>query len=137
MRSSISSYHRKLKKSITNIGRKVKFQRGRVKMTLKEYFGQHGIAALEDCRIAMIYADRLHALIEGDATLQKLYMELSQKAFLQVEEKSGSFQRMDAKERYLIFLKQYPDISQRAKQEHIASYLGITPSSLSRIKRGL
>lgn len=106
-------------------------------MTLKEYFGQHGIEALEDCRIAMIYADRLHALIEGDATLQKLYMELSQKAFLQVEEKSGSFQRMDAKERYLIFLKQYPDISQRAKQEHIASYLGITPSSLSRIKRGL
>jgi hypothetical protein len=44
---------------------------------------------------------------------------------------------MQAKERYLNFANKYPDIEERVKQEYIASYIGITPSSLSRIKRKL
>lgn len=40
-----------------------------------------------------------------------------------------------AKERYEILLKQFPNIQNRIAQNHIASYLGITPQSLSRIKR--
>ena len=39
--------------------------------------------------------------------------------------------------RYLMLMKEQPDLVARAKQEHIASYLGITPSSLSRIKRNI
>ena len=37
----------------------------------------------------------------------------------------------------LMLMKEQPDLVARAKQEHIASYLGITPSSLSRIKRNI
>jgi CRP/FNR family transcriptional regulator, anaerobic regulatory protein len=40
-----------------------------------------------------------------------------------------------AKERYEILLKQFPDIKNRIAQNHIASYLGITPQSLSRIRK--
>ncbi len=40
-----------------------------------------------------------------------------------------------AKERYQILLKQFPNIQNRIAQNHIASYLGITPQSLSRIRR--
>jgi CRP/FNR family transcriptional regulator, anaerobic regulatory protein len=40
-----------------------------------------------------------------------------------------------AKERYKILLKQFPSIQNRISQNHIASYLGITPQSLSRIRR--
>lgn len=39
-----------------------------------------------------------------------------------------------AKERYDYFLKEYPDLSQRISQKHIASYLGITPEFLSMLR---
>ena len=42
-----------------------------------------------------------------------------------------------ALERYQNFLETYPDIVQRVPQKMIASYLGITPESLSKIKRQL
>ncbi len=40
-----------------------------------------------------------------------------------------------AEERYKLLLETYPDISNRIAQNHIASYLGITPQSLSRIRK--
>ena len=42
--------------------------------------------------------------------------------------------QLPAPERYDLFLKQYPDIEQYAPNYHIASYLGITQQSLSRIR---
>jgi len=42
--------------------------------------------------------------------------------------------QLNASERYDLFLKQYPDIEQHTKNFHIASYLGITQQSLSRIR---
>jgi CRP-like cAMP-binding protein len=42
--------------------------------------------------------------------------------------------QLTAQERYDLFLKQYPDIEQYIPNYHIASYLGITQQSLSRIR---
>ena len=42
--------------------------------------------------------------------------------------------QLSAAERYDVFLKQYPDIEQHTRNFHIASYLGITQQSLSRIR---
>ena len=42
--------------------------------------------------------------------------------------------QLTAAERYDLFLKQYPDIEQYTRNYHIASYLGITQESLSRIR---
>lgn len=42
--------------------------------------------------------------------------------------------QLSAYERYLIFLKQYPEIEKHAQNYHIASYLGITQQSLSRVR---
>jgi CRP-like cAMP-binding protein len=42
--------------------------------------------------------------------------------------------QLSAPERYDLFLKQYPDIEQYTRNFHIASYLGITQESLSRIR---
>jgi len=43
----------------------------------------------------------------------------------------------DAPTRYLNFLAEYPALEPRLKQYHIASYLGITPVTLSRIRANL
>ena len=42
--------------------------------------------------------------------------------------------QLTASERYDLFLKQYPDTEQYARNYHIATYLGITQESLSRIR---
>lgn len=42
--------------------------------------------------------------------------------------------QLSAAERYDLFLQQYPDIEQHTRNFHIASYLGITQQSLSRIR---
>ena len=42
--------------------------------------------------------------------------------------------QLSAAERYDLFLKQYPDIEQHTRNFHIASYLGVTQQSLSRIR---
>jgi CRP-like cAMP-binding protein len=42
--------------------------------------------------------------------------------------------QLTAKERYELFIKQYPEVEQHVPNYHIASYLGITQQSLSRIR---
>ena len=42
-----------------------------------------------------------------------------------------------AEERYMSFIKMYPDILLRVPQWMVASYLGITPESLSRVRKEL
>lgn len=42
-----------------------------------------------------------------------------------------------AEERYVDFITQYPDLTLRVPQWMIASYLGITPESLSRVRKKL
>ncbi|HLW30552.1 MAG TPA: hypothetical protein VKX29_06815 [Brumimicrobium sp.] len=52
-----------------------------------------------------------------------------------VVNKLNAIQFQTAKERYEYMLKEFPDISQRVSLGHIASYLGMTQETLSRIRR--
>ena len=63
---------------------------------------------------------------------------------IKLERAFGAFQRrilsglsLSAKERYIRFIKAYPSIEKSVKNYHIASYLGITTESLSRIRKEL
>lgn len=47
----------------------------------------------------------------------------------------SSMMAEDATERYLNFLQKFPNLANRVSLVHLASYLGITPSSLSRIRK--
>lgn len=98
---------------------------------------EYWIEALEDCQVAEIEVEQLRNTLKKYQQLQILYEKLYNNAFMLSDEKGVLFQRMQAKERYLYFTNKYPDIEERVKQEYIASYIGITPSSLSRIKRKL
>ncbi len=55
----------------------------------------------------------------------------------QKEEREASFLLDSPEDRYQKLFIQSPEILQRAPQYHIASYLGITPETLSRIRRKL
>lgn len=60
-----------------------------------------------------------------------------EKAFAAFQKRILSSLSQSAKERYLSFIKAYPEIEKNVKNYHIASYLGITTESLSRIRKEL
>ena len=62
---------------------------------------------------------------------------LTEDLFIKKARREYEFLTMDATERYLNLLAQQPDLEQHVPQYHIASYLGITPVALSRIRRAV
>ncbi|MDR2773206.1 MAG: Crp/Fnr family transcriptional regulator [Tannerella sp.] len=64
---------------------------------------------------------------QGRATLVGSYFALKERSISMITD--------PAKERYLRLLKEKPDIFQHASLKHIATYLGITDTSLSRIRK--
>ncbi|MEM6629571.1 MAG: Crp/Fnr family transcriptional regulator [Bacteroidota bacterium] len=83
------------------------------------------IDAIEDS-IVTIYEKEPEPEFKGNAYIQMIY-GLQRRVIMLMSS--------SAIERYESFLETYPDIAQRVPQRMIASYLGITPESLSKIKR--
>ncbi len=59
----------------------------------------------------------------------------AEKNYVLALERIESLQYQSASDRYALFLKQYPSLLQQIPQHYVASYLGIAPESLSRIRK--
>jgi len=92
------------------------------------------IEALTDCTIHYISHEKLNRLIEQDSAFLKLSKYISDTYFIRKCKRETSFLKYSASERLESLYTLYPGIEQRVSQYHIASYLGIKPESLSRIK---
>jgi len=92
------------------------------------------IQALSDTEIYFLNYDQLNSLIDEDLEWLKLGKYVSDLFYIRKCERETSFLKHLATERLAIFLKNYPGIEQKVSQYHIASYLGIKPETLSRIK---
>ncbi len=85
-------------------------------------------------RISKADMDRLYLEIPA---LERFYRMKMERAFARFQKRILANLSQSAKERYQSFVTSYPDIEQLVKNYHIASYLGITTESLSRIRREL
>lgn len=104
------------------------------------YFNQPSalyIDAIEDTRVAMIDQD----FIEYASRVSTEYMNYNeyilQNHIRYMQSRINLLIGATARERYLDFIKLYPDLTRRVPQWMIASYLGITPESLSRVRKEL
>ncbi len=95
------------------------------------------IEASEDTILARFDVCEIDKIIREYPVLEERVGKLLAESMMESERRIFSFTSLEAKDRYLLLLKEQPELVKRAKQEHIASYLGITPSSLSRIKRSI
>lgn len=95
------------------------------------------IAALEDSRIFYLSYSDLETLYVRIPKLERFFRILIQNGFSLYQFRINSNLANTAEERYEIFRKQYPGLEQRIAQKHIATYLGITPVFLSRIRKRL
>ncbi|MBX4262613.1 Crp/Fnr family transcriptional regulator [Clostridium estertheticum] len=95
------------------------------------------IQALEDSEILVAKISDFEKIVEGNYQLLLFYKTMIDSVFIMKEEHASSFKLLTSMERYKQFLAAYPVLEQRIKQYHLASYLGITPVSLSRIRKKL
>lgn len=92
------------------------------------------IEALEDSYVYEInYVDWLE-LKKGHECWNRFLVLILEKAFSTKEIRERDLLLLEAQERYDIFKKEFPTLENRIKQHQIASYLGISPISLSRIR---
>ncbi|MGK0308661.1 MAG: CRP-like cAMP-binding protein [Urechidicola sp.] len=96
------------------------------------------IQSLESGLIMEFDYKKYRELLFEQEDLKHFYIALLEKNWvIENEKRQIAFATQSATERYLIFLEKYPFLDQRIPQLHIASYLGITPTQLSRIRKDL
>lgn len=93
------------------------------------------IEAMEDSIIEQVNYEKFNALFSEHPCWNKFLLPVIQKGYIVKEEREREFLLYDAEQRYRAFLKKYPGLDQRIKKQIIASYLGIMPESLSRIRK--
>ncbi|MDC0584728.1 Crp/Fnr family transcriptional regulator [Bacteroidales bacterium] len=96
---------------------------------------KYNIEALENSNLLRIPVDRLEQLFIEIPNLERYFRILFQKAYINALNRLSSTMWETAIERYNEMLKEHPEIFQRVPLVHIASYLGVTPESLSRIRK--
>ena len=92
------------------------------------------IQALEDARLLVADYGQYRNLSDGHPCWQALNRRIAETLFIKKEKREAALLLDDAETRYRQFLAEYPQLEGRVRQRHIASYLGITPVSLSRIR---
>jgi CRP/FNR family transcriptional regulator, anaerobic regulatory protein len=92
------------------------------------------IIALEDCKMQTISRKKLYDLYDKFPEMNEMGRKLIEIYYLELEERVNDLQFQTAKQRYEKFVKQDGYLLQRTSLGHIASYLGITQETLSRIR---
>lgn len=95
------------------------------------------IEAIEDSEVLALAPDFFTSLSEKHPPAAENNDLLLQKHIRNLQNRVNSLLSKTAEQRYLGFLKMYPDILLRVPQWMVASYLGITPESLSRVRKEL
>jgi CRP-like cAMP-binding protein len=93
------------------------------------------VQALEDCEMLIISFDDLQILYKSIAEGERLGRLVIEQIFIQTLQDLSSFYTDTPEYRYEKFLKKHADLQQRISQYHIASYVGVKPQSLSRIRK--
>lgn len=95
------------------------------------------IQASEDTRLLIADYAVFRSLSAQHPCWQTLNCKIAEFLFIKKEKRESALLLDDATTRYLSFQAEYPGLKTRIKQHHIASYLGITPVTLSRIRAQL
>ena len=104
---------------------------------LKSEPARQYIEALEDTEILVLYAQDIEQLYQDHPLLERYFRILFQNAYIHTQQRLNASLHVPAAERYRQLLEHNPAIALRIPLIHIASYLGITPESLSRIRKQL
>ena len=92
------------------------------------------IQILEDAEVVAINSGQLFKLYDTFPEIERLFRKIFEAAYVDTVNRIEGIQFHSAEERYKALINQAPNILQRVPLKHVASYLGITQVSLSRIR---
>lgn len=95
------------------------------------------IEAVEPSEIIQIEQENLYFLFTEIPKLNRIFKVIIEHKYVELQNRVLQSISSTAQQRYLYFLEQYPHLSSRLPNTQIASYLGITPEFLSKIRREL
>lgn len=95
----------------------------------------YNIEAIEDSELLLISKSSLDELYERIPKFERYFRLLSQANMVATHRRLTASLSESADEKYLRLLSAYPNIVARVPQHMIASYLGITPETLSRVRK--
>jgi CRP-like cAMP-binding protein len=93
------------------------------------------IDALEDSEVLLLSHEAQEKMLAAIPKFERYFRILLQNNLIAIQRRLVSSLSHTAEEKYKSLLANYPDIAQRVPQHLIASFLGITPETLSRIKK--
>lgn len=95
------------------------------------------VQCLTDCSIWVAKYQELDQLCYDIPEIERLSRKMLEQLYVKKEKRELEMALKNSTERYEIFKSEYPGVEGRIAQYHIASYLGITPIQLSRVRRAL
>ena len=95
------------------------------------------VECLEECKCIRLPYQLVKELLLADpqvaGCIQNLYLDEGGK----LEDRAKKLLLLSAEERYILFCREYPSLQKRLPLKYIASYIGIKPGSMSRIRKKL
>ena len=95
----------------------------------------YNIDAIEDAEVVLISKSAHEKLLKTCISYETFIRELITGAYIALQKRINSIISFTLEERYEAFKAQYPPVAQRVPQHMIASYMGLTPETLSRVRR--
>lgn len=95
------------------------------------------VECITDCKLLRITKENLHRLTLESSAMKDFSISVFHQSITYNENRSKELSTLNAEQRYLQLLKNYPEIIQFVPVQYIASFLGMKPESLSRIRRKL
>ena len=97
----------------------------------------HTTRALTDSEVLLLPRQSMDLLLEKYPKFERYFRILFQNSLINHQNRLIQSLSSKAEDRYLAFQKKYPSLEQYVPLKYIASYLGITPEFLSKIRRKL
>ncbi|WP_240543677.1 Crp/Fnr family transcriptional regulator [Spirosoma foliorum] len=95
----------------------------------------YNIDMTEDSDVLLVTNEGLQELLNVVPAIDRMIREIDRKGTIATQKRLQSSISLDAEERYELLVKTYPEFIRRFPQSMIASYLGISPETLSRIRK--
>lgn len=99
--------------------------------------GKLNIDALEDSELILLYREDQEKLFESVPKFERFFRILTENSIAANHGRLLDYMGLTAQERYESFCKRYPSLMKSLPQKHIASYIGVTPEFLSKMKAEL
>jgi len=93
------------------------------------------IEALEESELLLMSKQVMDELMDMVPQLPRYFLNLMENHIIALQRRINVVQSMSAEETYLKLMEIKPDLINRVSLQHIASYLGITPETLSRVRK--